>query len=236
MLTAILTVLLLPSSALAWDPGVITTFAGTGESPGYSGDGGAAMAAQLDSPHGISLDDEGNLFIADRANNCVRMVPVESGTYYNIVMTGGCIYTIAGDGTVGFSGDGGAATSAQLHWPHGVTVDSLGNVYIADTYNHRIRKVDTSGIITTFGGTGQGVPGDGDLNQRGSTNHGGHATLGNLYIADYFIHRIRMVAATAPVLRQEQDRVHLHHARHRVWDYGEAVSQPIPSLATHRVS
>jgi sugar lactone lactonase YvrE len=155
--------------------------------------------AELNLPYGMSLDGNGNVFIPDYSNHRVRMVPVESGTYYTVEMTGGCIYTIAGNGVAAFSGDGGQATSASLNGPAGIAIDSSGNVYISDSNNHRIRKVDTAGIITTFAG-------DGTAAYRGD---GGAATsarlqrpLGiscdaedNLYIADFSNYRIRMVAA-----------------------------------------
>ena len=123
--------------------GDITTVAGT--TAGFSGDGGAATSAQLNLPTGVAFDSAGNLFIADRLNHRIRKVD-----------TSGNITTVAGNGTAGFSGDGGAATSAQLFQPNGLTFDSSGNLFIADTLNNRIRKVDTSGNITTVAGTGTG--------------------------------------------------------------------------------
>ncbi len=130
--------------------GVISTFAGTGTG-GFSGDGGQATSAQLNDPHGVAVDSSGNVYIADYLNNRIRKVD-----------TSGVITTVAGTGTYGFSGDGGQATSAWLRRPEGVGVDSSGNVYIADSRSHRIRKVDTSGVITTVAGNGgQGTVGDG---------------------------------------------------------------------------
>ncbi len=117
--------------------GVITTFAGTG-SPGSSGDGGLATAAAFRDPRGIAKDSSGNVFIADAADSRVRKVSQS-----------GIITTFAGNGTAGYSGDGGPATSAQLSYPTGVAVDSAGTVYILDEINNRIRKV-SNGIITTF--------------------------------------------------------------------------------------
>ena len=122
--------------------GIITTIAGTG-AYGDSGDGGAATSAQLVSPFGVSVDISGNVYIADRGNNKIRMVTRT-----------GIITTIAGTGTRGDSGDGGAATSAQLASPEGVSVDISGNVYIADYNNNKIRMVTSTGIITAFAGTG----------------------------------------------------------------------------------
>ena len=116
--------------------GVITTVAGYGT--GFGGDGGAATLAQLSRPEGVAVDDAGNVFIADRANNRIRKVSVN-----------GVITTVAGNGAQGFGGDNGPATSAQLDYPTGVAVDSLGNLYIADANNGRIRKV-SNGLISTL--------------------------------------------------------------------------------------
>ena len=125
------------------DPnGTITTIAGTGEN-GYSGDGGPAIAAKLRNPSELALDAAGNLYLAERFGNRVRKIDVA-----------GTITTIAGTGERGFSGDGGAATESQLGSPRAIAADSVGNVYIADSYNHRVRKIDTSGVITTYVGTG----------------------------------------------------------------------------------
>jgi sugar lactone lactonase YvrE len=143
---------LLPASGLA--QGVpaytITTVVGTGTA-GFAGDSGAATSAELDLPGGIAIDGSGNLYIADQVNHRVRKVDA-SGT----------ITTIAGNGTGGYSGDNGAATSAELNYPCGVAVDSSGDVYIADTGNNVIRKV-AGGTITTFAGDfslGSGYAGD----------------------------------------------------------------------------
>jgi len=113
---------------------------------GFLGDGGAATGASLGSPDGVAVDGAGNLYIADLYNRRIRKVD-----------TGGRISTVAGDGTYGFSGDGGAATSASLSSPTGVAVDGAGNLYIADQGNQRIRKVDTSGRISTVAGSGAPV-------------------------------------------------------------------------------
>ena len=131
---------------------VITTFAGNG-SPGYSGDGRPATDATLSSPSGIAVDGVGDLFIADPGNSRIREVNVATG-----VMT-----TVAGDGTFGFSGDGGPATAAELSFPGGVAVDFAGDIFIGDSVNCRIREVNHStGIITTVAGNGiAGFSGDG---------------------------------------------------------------------------
>ena len=130
--------------------GVTTTFAGTGPSISASGDGGPATSATI-SPQGIAFDASGNLYIADLGDNRIRKVN-----------TLGVISTVAGNGTLGYSGDGGPATSAELYNPSYVAVDASGNLYISDERNNRIRKVSTAGTITTIAGTGvQGYSGDG---------------------------------------------------------------------------
>ena len=119
--------------------GIITTVAGNGNY-GYSGDGGLATSARLYNPYGAAADVSGNIYIADTYNNRIRMVTTSTGI----------ITTVAGNGTYGYSGDGGLATSARLRYPSGVAFDASGNVYIADTYNGRIRLLTKStGIITT---------------------------------------------------------------------------------------
>ncbi|MBC8432063.1 MAG: tandem-95 repeat protein, partial [Desulfobacterales bacterium] len=165
--------------------GVITTAAGNGNY-GYSGDNGPATNARLNDPYGLAVDNAGNLYIADALNHRIRKVD-----------TSGVITTVAGNGSWGYSGDNGPATDARLYYPEGVAVDNAGNLYIADDSNHRIRKVDTSGVITTVAGNGSG----------GYSGDNGPATnarlyyprrvavdnAGNLYIADYRNHRIRKV-------------------------------------------
>lgn len=127
----------------------ISTFAGngygqgTGTTGGYAGDGGAATSAELFFPYGIAFDKKGNLYIGDQANNVVRKVTHS-----------GIISTVAGNGQQGFSGDSGLAILAKLDNPTGIAVDSVGNLYICDSYNYRVRKVDTFGVITTFAGIG----------------------------------------------------------------------------------
>ena len=125
------------------DPnGMIAAIAGTGEY-GHSGDGGPAIAAELRNPTELALDAAGNLYLGERFGYRVRKIDAA-----------GTITTIAGTGERGFSGDGRAATEAQLGTLRSVAADSLGNLYIADSYNHRVRKIDTSGVITTYVGTG----------------------------------------------------------------------------------
>jgi hypothetical protein len=124
--------------------GVITNIAGNGTN-GYSGDGGPATAASLGLPKGTAIDASGNLYIADDQNNVIRKIN-----------TSGIISTVAGNGSSGYSGDGGSATAATLNGPSSVAVDAAGNIYIADRYNYAIRKVNASGVISTFAGDGWG--------------------------------------------------------------------------------
>ena len=168
------------------DPsGTITTVAGTGEQ-GYSGDGGPAVQAQLDSPLGVAVDAAGNLYIADTYNHRIRRVD-PSGT----------ITTVAGTGGPGYSGDGGPAVQARLHYPAGVAAAAAGNLYIADTGNHRILWVEPSGTITTVAGTGvPGHTGDGGPAVQAQLRFPGDVAVdatGNLYIADTDNDRIRRV-------------------------------------------
>ena len=136
--------------------GIITTVAGKFATYGHSGDGGAATSATFWWPIGIAIDSSDNLYIADSGNNCIRKITASTGI----------ITTVAGNGpwdnsaTYGstYSGDGGAATSAELCGPCGIALDALGNLYISDTGNYRIRKVTAStGIITTVAGIGEVV-------------------------------------------------------------------------------
>jgi sugar lactone lactonase YvrE len=120
--------------------GDIYTIAGTGTG-GFSGDGSPATAAQLNLPAGVAVDGAGNLLIADTSNNRIRVVAASTGTFYGQPMTAGDIYSIAGTGTGGFSGDGSPATAAELYTPSGVAVDAAGNLFITDTANNRIREV-----------------------------------------------------------------------------------------------
>jgi trimeric autotransporter adhesin len=124
----------------AMTAGDIYTVAGTGD-PGYSGDGGPATAAELDNPDGVAVDHAGNLVIGDTYNNVVRVVAAQTGTFYGQAMTAGDIYTVAGDGTAGYSGDGGPATAAELSSPEGVAVDRSGDLVIGDGGNGRVRIV-----------------------------------------------------------------------------------------------
>ncbi len=167
--------------------GVITTVAGTGTA-GYSGDGGPATKAQLHSPYGIALDAEGNLYIVDRLNACIRVVEAATGI----------IRTVAGTGQPGYGGDGGPAVKAQLQEPNDIVLDGLGRAYIADVQDHRIRVVDlATGVITTFAGTGEPSSG-GDGGPAGRAALLGPRALalgptGDLYICLRNDHKVRKV-------------------------------------------
>jgi len=154
--------------------GLISTVAGTGVQ-GYSGDGASATSAQLSRPTGLTTDTKGDLFIVD-------------GVRVRKVSLSGTITTVAGNGTIGFSGDGGPATGAQLNSPYGVAVDSAGILYISDDGSLRVRKVSPNGIITTVAGTGvSGSAGDGGPAMSAQlTGATGIAvdTSGNLYLAE----------------------------------------------------
>ena len=176
--------------------GNISTVAGNASpgflSPGFSGDGGPAISARVSSPHGVAVDSSGNLFIADTGNHRIRKVD-----------TSGIISTVAGTGTGGFSGDGGPATDAQLNKLRGVAIDSSGNLFIADRQNHRIRKVDTSGNISTFAGNGvAGFSGDGASATNSQLDGLGGVAVdssANLFIADTVNNRIRKVDSSGNI-------------------------------------
>ncbi|MDA0711201.1 MAG: NHL repeat-containing protein, partial [bacterium] len=171
--------------------GIITTVAGNGNS-GYAGDGGPATSASLADPSGIAVDASGNVYIADTNNQRIRKVN-----------SAGTITTIAGDGNAGFSGEGGLATAARINFPTGLFVDNAGNVFFADRENHRVRKVDALGVITTVAGTGS----------FGSSGDGGPATsaslafpsgvfvdgTGAVYIADRFNYKVRKIDAAGVI-------------------------------------
>ncbi|MGD0784340.1 MAG: Ig-like domain repeat protein [Sedimentisphaerales bacterium] len=182
------------SSTTVTPTSIITTVAGNGTS-GYGGDNGLATSAELNNPSPVAVDASGHLFIADEGNNRVRKIDLSTGV----------ITTVAGNGTYGYSGDGGQASMASLAIPVGVAVDTSNNMFIADYGNHRVRKVDLStAIITTIAGNGTwGFSGD-----------GGQATLaklsnptgiamdaqGNLFIADEGNNRIREVNLSTGVI------------------------------------
>ncbi len=173
--------------------GIIRTVAGTGEW-GHSGDGHSADLATLAGPYGVACDQVRNhLYIADHGNACIRRVDLGTGI----------IETVAGCGAAGFAGDGGPAQKALLREPHGVAVDREGNIYIADTGNARIRRVERStGRITTIAGTGAKVHGgDGGHALDASFIHTAGVGVspagdrvspaGDVYVPDYRAHRLR---------------------------------------------
>ncbi len=164
--------------------GLISTVAGTGSS-GFSGDGGQATAAQLNTPLGVSLDPQGNLLITDTGNNRIRRVG-----------SNGVIQTIAGNGRDAFAGDGGLATLAALSGPTTARTDAAGNIYIADTFNNRIRKVTLAGSINTLAGSSGSQLGDGGPALTASLAFPSSVladAAGNVLIADTFNSRIRKV-------------------------------------------
>lgn len=172
--------------------GVISTIAGTGVA-GYIGDGFAATSAKINAPFAVFVDPAGNVFFSDYNNNVIRKIS-----------TSGIISTIAGNGTAGYLGDGLQATVAELNHPTGISFDGAGNLYIGDFSNQRVRKVNTSGVISTF--AGNGTPGwTADGVQATATTLWDpnflHATAsGDLYITDNKNHRIRLVKGSTGII------------------------------------
>ncbi len=209
--------------------GTISTTAGNGQQ-GYSGDGGPATSASLNTPQGVGVDGAGNLYVADLYNNQIRKVTPQgvittlslstfflglptavaadpSGNVFAVeplanrvvrISPQGLVTTVAGTGLQGFSGDGGPATSASLNNPVGVGVDGAGNLFIVERLNHRIRRVNPQGTISTVAGSGvSGFSGDGGPATAASLNHPNGVAVdtgGNVYIADTFNHRVRKVS------------------------------------------
>ncbi|MCL2626222.1 MAG: NHL repeat-containing protein [Cystobacterineae bacterium] len=165
--------------------GVVSTFAGSGpigKGNGDFADGNALTVARFKSPYGITVDSAGNLYVADSDNNRIRKVTPE-----------GVVSTLAGDGVAEFRD--GAGSAARFYHPRGIAADAMGNLYVADTYNHRIRKVTPTGVVTTFAGSGRCGSLNGTRTAAQFCNPNGIAidSKGNLYVADSTNHRIRKI-------------------------------------------
>ena len=174
--------------------GTIQTVAGNGTA-GFGGDGGPATSAQLFDPGDVFVDSTGNVFIADSSNGRIREV-----------LATGIIQTVAGNGTLGFAGDGGLATNAELNVPSGVFVDGSGNIFIGDTANNRIREVvAATGIIQTVAGNGTaGFSGDGGPATSAELNSPEGVfvdSFGNIFITDFANNRIREVVAATGIIQ-----------------------------------
>ncbi len=172
--------------------GVISTVAGTGTA-GFSGDNTNATAAELNNPQGLAIDLSGNIFIADAGNQRIRKI--------NSL---GIITTVVGNGTSGYSGDNVLATSAQLNSPISVAVDNAGNLFISDESNNRIRKVNSSGTITTIAGNGTAsFGGDGGAATAAMLNSPAFIALsstGDLYVGDFDNNRVRKISFSSGVI------------------------------------
>ena len=172
--------------------GTITTIAGTALAA-HLGDGGPASAASLNGPMDVATDTAGNIYVADMNNNCIRKI---SGA--------GIISTIAGTTTAGFANDGQPATLAELNQPQGVAADSAGNIFIADYGNQRVRRIDTNGVMATLGGDGiSGYSGDGGPAYRAELYSPTGVTIGTgrvIYIADSYNNKIRKIDSSSNYL------------------------------------
>ena len=179
---------------MTYQPGIITTVAGTGER-GYAGDGGPASAALLSEPFMCAFDSMGNLYVAEAMNHCIRRVYRDTGV----------IVTIAGTGAEGYSGDGGPATQATFNQPYSLQVDTNGDVYVVDRLNYVIRRIEAvTGIVTTVAGTGEpGYGGDGGRARRAQFREPNDCFLdgrGGLLIADVQDQRIRRLNLSSGVI------------------------------------
>ena len=180
---------------MSYQRGVIETVIGTGE-PGYTGDGGPATAALLREPFMCSFDSAGNIYLAEARNHCVRRIDRDTGV----------ITTIAGNGTAGYSGDGGPAVAATLNEPYSLTVhQQSGDIYIVDRLNAAVRRVDgNTGIITTVAGTGEpGYGGDGGPGDRAQLREPNDCFLdakGGLLIADIQDQRVRHLELASGII------------------------------------
>ena len=169
------------------------TVAGTGAAE-FSGDGSPAASAGLTTPQGrVAWDTAGNFYFADRGNNRVRRVRSD-----------GTITTVAGNGQAGYSGDGRAATASSLNFPTDVFVDAEGNLTIADSFNHRVRRVNTAGVITTVAGNGEaGFSGDGGAAAEARLRNPSSVAMdaaGNLFISDVVNNRIRRISPDGTIM------------------------------------
>jgi hypothetical protein len=170
-----------------WEKGKVYRVAGTGKA-GYTGDNGPAIRAQLNGPAGLAIDKNDNIYVADLINCAIRKID----------STTKIISTVVGCGERGYAGDGGSAIKAKLNRPEGIFVDNKGDLYIADSGNHRIRKVEAStGIIKTIAGNGKaGFEGDDDSASKARLNHPAGVVVdskGNVYVNDYGNDRIRKI-------------------------------------------
>jgi len=176
--------------------GIIETIAGN-HTPGFSGDGGLATAAQFYLPCGLAIDPIGNIYVADMGNKRIRRID-----------TAGIVTTFAGNGTLGFSGDGGQATAAALSQPMGLAVDSADNVYIADQTS-RIRKIDSAGIITTIAGNGiygwSGDNGPAIVAELYDATGVSVDASGNVYIADIRNYTVRKISGQVKISLTNSD-------------------------------
>jgi sugar lactone lactonase YvrE len=195
------------TAAACTGAGIITTIAGNGN-PVYTGDTESSLLATLNTPWGVALDGAGNLYIADTQNNAIRKITAATGIISTVA--GNISGNVCGEKTDP-AGDGCPAISSTLNYPQGVTIDAGGNLYIADTNNHRIRRVDAvSGIITTIAGNGF-VNTDGSGGYFGDNGKASLAELnypfavafdsqGNMYIPDSLNNRVRLVTAVSGVV------------------------------------
>ena len=188
---------------------VITTVAGSGRY-GFGGDGWPALGARLDSPQGVAVDTRGNLYVADSKNNRVRKIDASTGVITTLAGTGERTSYSAG------LGDGGPATEATFHEPSGVAVDATGNLYVADSKNNRVRKIDAfTGVIATLAGTGERTSYSAGLGDGGpateATFHepSGVAVdaTGNLYVADTYNNRVRKINAASGMITTPTESV-----------------------------